>query len=34
VREQIKKMLPFKPTAAQKRVLGEIARDMGVAPRR
>jgi ATP-dependent DNA helicase RecG len=28
VREQIKKMLPFKPTPAQKRVLGEIARDM------
>ncbi|MCS7043591.1 MAG: ATP-dependent DNA helicase RecG [Bryobacteraceae bacterium] len=28
VREQVKKMLPFKPTAAQKRVLGEIARDM------
>ncbi len=28
VREQIKKMLPFKPTAAQKRVLAEIARDM------
>jgi ATP-dependent DNA helicase RecG len=28
VREQIKKMLPFKPTAAQKKVLGEIARDM------
>jgi len=28
VREQIKSMLPFKPTAAQKRVLGEIARDM------
>jgi ATP-dependent DNA helicase RecG len=28
VREQIKKMLPFKPTAAQKRVLGEIAADM------
>jgi ATP-dependent DNA helicase RecG len=28
VREQIKKMLPFKPTGAQKRVLGEIARDM------
>jgi ATP-dependent DNA helicase RecG len=28
VREQIKKMLPFKPTAAQKRVLGEIAQDM------
>ncbi len=30
-REQIKKMLPFKPTAAQKRVLGEIARDMATA---
>ena len=28
VREQVKKMLPFKPTAAQKKVLGEIARDM------
>jgi ATP-dependent DNA helicase RecG len=28
VRERIKEMLPFKPTAAQKRVLGEIARDM------
>jgi ATP-dependent DNA helicase RecG len=28
VREQIKKMLPFKPTSAQKRVLGEIAADM------
>jgi ATP-dependent DNA helicase RecG len=28
VREKIKRMLPFKPTAAQKRVLGEIARDM------
>ena len=28
VREQIKKMLPFKPTGAQKRVLGEIAQDM------
>jgi ATP-dependent DNA helicase RecG len=28
VREQIKKMLPFKPTGAQKRVLGEIAADM------
>jgi ATP-dependent DNA helicase RecG len=28
VREKIKAMLPFKPTAAQKRVLGEIARDM------
>jgi len=27
-RERIKMMLPFKPTAAQKRVLGEIARDM------
>ena len=27
-REQIKKMLPFKPTGAQKRVLGEIAQDM------
>jgi ATP-dependent DNA helicase RecG len=32
VREKIKQMLPFKPTAAQKRVLGEIARDMA-APR-
>ncbi|HXN47002.1 MAG TPA: ATP-dependent DNA helicase RecG, partial [Bryobacteraceae bacterium] len=28
VREQIKRMLPFKPTGAQKKVLGEIARDM------
>jgi ATP-dependent DNA helicase RecG len=28
VRAQIKQMLPFKPTGAQKRVLGEIARDM------
>jgi ATP-dependent DNA helicase RecG len=28
VREQIKKLLPFKPTGAQKRVLGEIAEDM------
>src|SRR5262249_32284164 len=28
VRERIKEMLPFKPTGAQKRVLGEIARDM------
>src|SRR6185369_12525315 len=28
VREQIKKMLPFKPTGAQKRVLAEIAHDM------
>ncbi len=32
VREQIKKMLPFKPTGAQKRVLFEIAHDMN-APR-
>ncbi len=28
VREQIKRMLPFKPTGAQKRVLAEIAKDM------
>jgi ATP-dependent DNA helicase RecG len=28
VRDQIKSMLPFRPTAAQKRVLGEIAKDM------
>ncbi len=28
IREKVKMMLPFKPTAAQKRVLGEIARDM------
>ena len=28
VREQVKKMLPFKPTPAQKKVLGEIAHDM------
>ncbi len=28
VRERIKQMLPFKPTGAQKRVLGEIAHDM------
>jgi ATP-dependent DNA helicase RecG len=28
VRSQIKAMLPFKPTGAQKRVLGEIAADM------
>lgn len=28
VRERIKQMLPFKPTAAQKKVLAEIARDM------
>ncbi|HSB17553.1 MAG TPA: ATP-dependent DNA helicase RecG [Bryobacteraceae bacterium] len=27
-RQKIKRMLPFRPTAAQKRVLGEIARDM------
>jgi ATP-dependent DNA helicase RecG len=32
VRDRIKAMLPFKPTGAQKRVLGEIARDMA-APR-
>ncbi|HXE75908.1 MAG TPA: ATP-dependent DNA helicase RecG [Candidatus Xenobia bacterium] len=31
VRERIKEMLPFKPTGAQKRVLGEIARDMAEA---
>src|SRR6202035_5766582 len=28
VREAIKQVLPFHPTAAQKRVLGEIANDM------
>jgi ATP-dependent DNA helicase RecG len=28
VREQVKRMLPFKPTGAQKRVLAEIAKDM------
>jgi ATP-dependent DNA helicase RecG len=28
VREQVKAMLPFKPTGAQKRVLAEIAKDM------
>jgi ATP-dependent DNA helicase RecG len=28
VREKVKAMLPFKPTGAQKRVLGEIAEDM------
>ncbi|HEX3586176.1 MAG TPA: ATP-dependent DNA helicase RecG [Candidatus Angelobacter sp.] len=28
VRQSLKKILPFKPTAAQKRVLGEIAHDM------
>ncbi|MGH9594853.1 MAG: ATP-dependent DNA helicase RecG, partial [Bryobacteraceae bacterium] len=28
VREQIKRMLPFKPTNAQRRVLGEIAHDL------
>ena len=32
VREKVKAMLPFKPTGAQKRVLGEIAQDM-TAPR-
>src|SRR5712691_3125363 len=32
VRERVKAMLPFKPTGAQKRVLGEIAQDMA-APR-
>jgi ATP-dependent DNA helicase RecG len=31
VRERIKTMLPFKPTNAQKRVLGEIAKDMAEA---
>ena len=31
VRERIKEMLPFKPTGAQKRVLGEIAKDMATA---
>ena len=31
VREQIKAMLPFKPTGAQKRVLKEIAEDMAAA---
>ena len=31
VREQIKAMLPFKPTGAQKRVLGEIAQRYGGA---
>ncbi len=28
IREAVKRVLPFKPTAAQKRVLGEIAADM------
>jgi ATP-dependent DNA helicase RecG len=28
VRQKVREMLPFKPTGAQKRVLGEIARDM------
>jgi ATP-dependent DNA helicase RecG len=28
VRQQVKQMLPFRPTPAQKRALGEIARDM------
>jgi len=32
VRDKVKAMLPFKPTGAQKRVLGEIAQDMK-APR-
>ena len=32
VREQVKLMLPFKPTGAQKRTFGEIAQDMA-APR-
>jgi ATP-dependent DNA helicase RecG len=32
VRERIKQMLPFKPTAAQKRVLAEIAADMARPP--
>ncbi len=32
VREKVKAVLPFKPTGAQKRVLGEIAQDMN-APR-
>jgi ATP-dependent DNA helicase RecG len=27
-REQIKRILPFKPTGAQKRALGEIVQDM------
>ncbi len=31
VREKIKQMLPFKPTGAQKRVLGEIAQDMAAS---
>lgn len=31
VRERIKQMLPFKPTGAQKRVLGEIAQDMAAS---
>jgi len=31
VREKVKAMLPFKPTGAQKRVLGEIAQDMKAA---
>jgi ATP-dependent DNA helicase RecG len=31
VREKIKAMLPFKPTNAQKRVLGEIAADMAAS---
>lgn len=31
IREKLKLMLPFKPTGAQKRVLGEIANDMAEA---
>ncbi|MEP7352917.1 MAG: ATP-dependent DNA helicase RecG [Acidobacteriota bacterium] len=31
VRQKIKEMLPFKPTGAQKRVLGEIAQDMSAS---
>jgi ATP-dependent DNA helicase RecG len=31
VRESIKRFLPFRPTSAQKKVLGEIAADMSVA---
>ena len=31
IRDQVKRMLPFKPTSAQKRVLAEIARDMAAS---
>ena len=31
VREAIKRFLPFRPTNAQKKVLGEIAKDMQIA---